>query len=326
MSAILEAENLTVNYRIKGGGFFRHKKVEALTDASFTVNKCDAYGIIGESGCGKSTIANAILGLVPITSGTIRFMGQDLTKMSGKEFRKARLDMQVIFQDSFSSLNPRFNVFQIISEPMQIRGGFTKGEMERRVVELLELVGLSERDINRYPTDFSGGQRQRIGIARAISMNPKLLICDEPVSALDVSVHAQIINLLMDLRERLDITYIFISHNLASVCEICNSMAVMYLGNIMEHGSTRAIFKNPSHPYTKALMSAVLDVNPDAEDKRIILQGGIPSPIDPPKGCRFSGRCIHSSPECEYIKPMPRQLGNDHFAACAKLLAERTLI
>jgi len=323
MSTVLEVENLSVNYKIKGEYFFQSKKVEALTDVSFNVNKNDAFGIIGESGCGKSTIANAILGIVPTTSGIIRFMGQDLTKMSSKEFRKARLDMQVIFQDSFSSLNPRFNVFQIISEPMQIRGGFTKSEMERRVVELLELVGLSERDINRYPTDFSGGQRQRIGIARAISMNPKLLICDEPVSALDVSVHAQIINLLMDLREKLDITYIFISHNLASVREICNTMAVMYLGNIMENGITDEIFKNPAHPYTQALMSAVLDINQDAEDKRIILQGSIPSPINPPKGCRFSGRCIHASPECEDIKPKSQLLRSDHFAACSKIMIRK---
>jgi oligopeptide/dipeptide ABC transporter ATP-binding protein len=275
--------------------------------------------LVGESGCGKSTLANAILGLVPISDGSICFMGRNHTEMSSKEFKKARLDMQVVFQDAFSSLNPRFNVFQIISEPMRIRGGFTKADMECRVVELLEWVGLSERDLSRYPSDFSGGQKQRIGIARAISMEPKLLICDEPVSALDVSVHAQIINLLMDLREKLNITYIFISHNLASVHEICNKMAVMYLGNIMECGDTQEIFNNPKHPYTNALISAVLDTDPDAADKRIILQGDIPSPIDPPSGCRFSGRCLNASPECAVNKPLLQQVGVGHFAACSKI-------
>ena len=314
--SFLSVENLTVNYRVKGDIPFRRKKVEALTDVSLEINKGDAFGIVGESGCGKSTFGNAILGLVPTTRGTINFMGRNLTQMSGKEFRKARLDMQVIFQDPFSSLNPRFTVFQIISEPMKINGGFTKAEMERKVVELLEMVGLTERDINRYPSDFSGGQRQRIGIARAISLNPKLLICDEPVSALDVSVHAQIINLLMDLQEKLDMTYIFISHNLAAVRSICNSMVVMYLGNIMEYGDARKIFDNPQHPYTKALISAVLDSDPDAGDNRIILKGDIPSPIDPPKGCRFSGRCPQASLDCAINKPAFKQIAEDHFTAC----------
>jgi len=319
MSALLEVENLTVNYKIKGDFFFQRKNVEALTDVSFSMNKGDAYGIVGESGCGKSTLANAILGLVPVTGGSINFMGKDLTKMTSREFKKARLDMQVIFQDSFSSLNPRFSIYQVISEPMQIRGCFSKKEMERRVIQLLEWVGLSERDINRYPSDFSGGQKQRIGIARAISMNPKLLICDEPVSALDVSVHAQIINLLMDLREKLDVSYIFISHNLASVREICNSMAVMYLGNIMENGDTKQIFDNPKHPYTKALMSAVLDTDPDSKDRRIILKGDIPSPINPPKGCRFSGRCPNASAECGVKKPTQHLVQAGHSVCCGLL-------
>jgi len=318
-NTLLEAKNLTVNYRVKGALPFTGKKVEALTDVSLTINKGDSFGIVGESGCGKSTFGNAVLGLVPTTSGSINFMGKDLTKMSGREFNKARLNMQVIFQDPFSSLNPRFNVYQIITEPMRIRGGFSNDEMAHRAVELLEWVGLSERDLNRYPSDFSGGQKQRIAIARAISMSPKLLICDEPVSALDVSVHAQIINLLMDLRKKLDITYIFISHNLAAVRSICNYMAVMYLGNIMEYGNAHTIFDNPRHPYTQALISAVLNTDPDARDTRIILKGDIPSPIDPPKGCRFSGRCPNAAAGCATMKPALRKMGEGHFAACHNL-------
>jgi len=318
-NVLLEAKDLTVNYRVKGALPFMGKKVEALTDVSLTINKGDAFGIVGESGCGKSTFGNAVLGLVPTTSGTINFMGNNLTKMSSGQFKKARLDMQVIFQDPFSSLNPRFNVYELISEPMRIRGGFSKDEMERRTVELLEWVGLSERDINRYPSDFSGGQKQRIAIARAISMNPKLLICDEPVSALDVSVHAQIINLLMDLRKKLDMTYIFISHNLAAVRSICNSMAVMYLGNIMEYGNARTIFDNPRHPYTQALISAVLNTDPNAMDARIILKGDIPSPIDPPKGCRFSGRCPNAKATCATSKPPLKKIAEGHFVACHNL-------
>jgi len=313
---LLSADNLTVNFRSKAGPLLRRKKVEALTDVSLSINKGDAYGIVGESGCGKSTFANAILGLVPVTSGSIRFMGLDLTGMRRSEFRAARLDMQMIFQDPFSSLNPGFSVYQIISEPMRIRGGFTKQELEKRVIELLEMVGLSERDINRYPSDFSGGQRQRIGIARSISLNPKLLICDEPVSALDVSVHAQIINLLMDLRDKLDMTYIFISHNLAVIKSVCNAFACMYLGNIMERGDTEKIFAGPAHPYTKALISAVLTADPDAADTRIILKGDIPSPIDPPAGCRFSGRCPDASPECVKVKPDMKEISENHFVAC----------
>jgi len=316
--AFLSAENLTVNFRAKSGVPFRRKMIEALTDVTIRVNKGDAYGIVGESGCGKSTFANAVLGLVPVTGGSIHFMGRNLTSMPRSEFRKARLDMQVIFQDPFSSLNPRFSVYQIISEPMRIRGGFSKPEMVKRVVELLEMVGLSERDINRFPSDFSGGQRQRIGIARSISLHPKLLICDEPVSALDVSVHAQIINLLLDLRDELDMTYVFISHNLAAVKGVCNSMACMYLGNIMEYGDTEKIFDDPLHPYTKALISAVLTPDPDAADNRIILSGDIPSPIDPPAGCRFSGRCPEASADCASVKPEMREVGDGHFVACLK--------
>ena len=317
--SLLSVENLTVNFKVKGSLPFRRKTVEAVSNLSLEIRQGDTFGVVGESGCGKSTLGNAILGLVPVTGGKIHFMGRCLTDMSNREFRKARLNMQAIFQDPFSSLNPRFDVFQIISEPMAIAGGYTKGEMEKRVVGLLEMVGLTERDINRYPSDFSGGQRQRIGIARAISLNPKLLICDEPVSALDVSVHAQIINLLMELREKLDITYVFISHNLAAVRSICNSMVVMYLGNVMEYGDARKIFESPRHPYTRALISAVLDTDPDSADRRIILKGDIPSPIDPPKGCRFSGRCPIGAEECEGVKPPLEQVDEGHFVACGRL-------
>ncbi|HWQ57517.1 MAG TPA: oligopeptide/dipeptide ABC transporter ATP-binding protein [Clostridia bacterium] len=316
---LLAIDGLSVHFPVRGGLPFARKKVEALTDVSLTVNRGDTFGIVGESGCGKSTLANAILGLVEPQSGSIRFMGRDLLAMNRRDFRRARLDMQLIFQDPFSSLNPRFNVYQIISEPMRIKGGFTREEMEKRVVELLHQVGLSERDLCRYPSDFSGGQKQRIGIARAISLGPELLLCDEPVSALDVSVHAQILNLLAELQGKLGMTYLFISHNLATVRNFCNAMAVMYLGNVMERGDARAIFRDPRHPYTKALISAVLDVVPGAQSKRIILQGDIPSPIDPPRGCRFSGRCPQALAECATTKPPLVEVGKNHFAACINM-------
>jgi oligopeptide/dipeptide ABC transporter ATP-binding protein len=239
-----------------------------------------------------------------------------MNNVTRKEFIELRRDMQMIFQDPYSSLNPRFNVYNIVAEPFVIRGGFAKEQIRKRVERLIELVGLSKDDLYRYPSDFSGGQRQRIGIARAIALNPEFLVCDEPVSALDVSVHAQILNLLMDLQKELGLTYLFISHNLAVVKKICSNLAVMYLGRIVEYGSAAAIFKNPFHPYTRALMSAVLDIDIENKRERIILKGEIPSPIDPPIGCRFSSRCFESNTYCGEKSVELIEVEPNHFVAC----------
>ncbi len=318
LKPIIKIENLNVNFPVKGGLPFMSKKtIQAVTDLSLEIYPGETFGVVGESGCGKSTLANAMIGMIRPTSGKVLFKDKDLFSLNRNDFKETRRDMQMIFQDPFSSLNPRFSVFQIISEPMYIRGGYTKKEMEERVVELLKLVGLSEKDIDRYPSDFSGGQKQRIGIARAISLDPDFLICDEPVSALDVSVHAQILNLLIDLQEKLGMTYVFISHNLAVVKNVCDRILVMYLGKVMESGSTKAIYKNPLHPYTNALLSAILDL--DIKREKTILKGDIPSPIDPPKGCRFWQRCPYAMVGCK-DKPAPLiEVEANHFVSCHKV-------
>ncbi len=314
---LVRVEDLSVYFPVRGGvPFARKKQVKAVNHVSLCVPKGETFGLVGESGCGKSTLANAIRGMVKPTGGKIYFKDQELTALPPKALRQARRDMQMIFQDPFSSLNPRFDVYRLISEPMLIRGGYTKAEMEARVVELLGLVGLSADDLHRYPSDFSGGQRQRIGIARAISLNPEFLVCDEPVSALDVSVHAQILNLLMDLQKRLGMTYLFISHNLAVVKDICPSVAVMYLGSVMETGVTKTIFRNPLHPYTQSLLSAVLDVDVDSRKQRIILKGEIPSPIDVPAGCPFCTRCPKATDRCRSEQPKPVLAEPGHFVCC----------
>ncbi|MFA5037234.1 MAG: oligopeptide/dipeptide ABC transporter ATP-binding protein [Candidatus Izemoplasmatales bacterium] len=316
-SPILELKNLTVNFPVKGGLPFTPKKwIQAVSDVSLQIESGETFGIVGESGCGKSTIGNAMVGMVRPTSGSVIFKGSNLNTLSRSEFKETRRHMQMIFQDPYSSLNPRFTVYQIISEPLYIQGGATKEQMTERVVELLKLVGLSEKDLYRYPSDFSGGQRQRIGIARAIILNPDFLICDEPVSALDVSVHAQILNLLMELQDKLKITYVFISHNLAVVKNICEHMVVMYLGKVMESGTTEAIYNNPKHPYTKALISAVLDIDLEHSQKRILLKGDIPSPINPPKGCRFWQRCPYAMKGCIDHPAEMVEIEPNHFVAC----------
>ena len=313
---IIETEHLSVHFPVKGGLPFRKKYVKAVSDVSLKIRRGETYGLVGESGCGKSTFANALLGMVEPTDGKVIFEGQDLNALKKKEFRELRRNMQMIFQDPFSSLNPRFDLLQIIGEPMVIRGGYTPEEIEERVVELLELVGLSKEDLHRYPSAFSGGQRQRIGIARAIILNPSFLVCDEPVSALDVSVHAQILNLLNELQKERKMTYLFISHNLAVVKSICDHMAVMYLGKVMECGSTQAIYQNTLHPYTQALLSAVLDIDMDNKRERTVLHGDIPSPINPPPGCRFCKRCPKAMPICSQIEPELFEIEPDHMIAC----------
>lgn len=314
---LVKVENLKVHFPVKGGLPFTKKKfVKAVDGVSIEIHAGETFGLVGESGCGKSTLGNAILGMQKPTEGRIYFKDQDLNALPRKEFKDLRRGMQMIFQDPFSSLNPRFDVYHIIAEPMQIRGGMTDEEIRARVSELLHLVGLSDDDMPRYPSDFSGGQRQRIGIARAIALNPEFLVCDEPVSALDVSVHAQILNLLMDLQKELGITYLFISHNLAVVKDICSHVAVMYLGSMMETGETQKIFKRPMHPYTRSLLSAVLTVDVDNAPQRIILEGDIPSPINTPPGCPFSTRCPYAKEECKKSKPELTELEPGHFVAC----------
>ncbi len=317
---IMVLENLSVDFPVKGAlPFQKRKLIQAVTDVSLTIASGETFGIVGESGCGKSTIANAMVGMVKPTGGKVIFKGKDLFSLPREEFKELRRDMQMIFQDPFSSLNPRFNVYQIISEPMFIRGGSTPDEMKARVIELLKLVGLSEKDLYRHPSDFSGGQRQRIGIARAIILNPDFLICDEPVSALDVSVHAQILNLLMELQEQLKMTYVFISHNLAVVKNLCDQMIVMYLGKVMESGATKAIYANPLHPYTNALLTAVLDIDIDNQRERVLLEGDIPSPIDPPKGCRFYQRCPFAMAGCKHVAAPLVEVEPNHFVSCHKI-------
>lgn len=313
---IVKAENLSVHFPVKGSNPFKRKYVKAVSDVSLEIRRGETFGLVGESGCGKSTFANALLGILKPTDGKVIFEGKDLNGLPKKEFKELRRGMQMIFQDPFSSLNPRFDLLEIIGEPMVIRGGYTPQEIEDRVVEMLELVGLSRHDLHRYPSDFSGGQRQRIGIARAIILNPSFLVCDEPVSALDVSVHAQILNLLDEIRKKSGLTYLFISHNLAVVKSICDHMAVMYLGKVMECGSTAKIYNNTLHPYTKALLSAVLDIDVDNKRERVILQGDIPSPIDPPPGCRFCQRCPNAMEICSKVAPKLVEIEEDHMIAC----------
>ena len=316
---LVTVENVSVDFAVRGA-FGRKKRVHAVSGVSLSIPRGKTFGLVGESGCGKTTLANAMLGLVPVSSGAVRFEGRAITGVPAAEKRLIRRDMQMIFQDPFSSLNPRFDVLQIVSEPLLIRGGFTRDEMTARSLELLDLVGPPESSLHRHPSDFSGGQRQRIGIARALALNPKFLVCDEPVSALDVSVHAQIMNLLMDLQKELSITYLFISHNLAVVRDICDSVAVMYLGKVVETGRTQTIFDDPLHPYTRSLLSAVLDVDADSGKRRVVLEGDVPSPINLPSGCRFHTRCPCAGESCDTREHELLKAGEDHYVSCRHFL------
>lgn len=314
---LLEMADVSVHFPVKRTyPFSKRRWIQAVTDVSLHISEGETFGIVGESGCGKSTLANAMIGMIRPTAGTVRFQGDDLFALKPRAFKAARRNMQMIFQDPFSSLNPRFTVYDIIREPSYVRGGASEAVMKSKVLELLRLVGLDEEDLYRYPSDFSGGQRQRIGIARAIILNPKFLVCDEPVSGLDVSVHAQILNLLMEIQQSRNLTYVFISHNLAVVKNICQHMLVMYLGKVMEAGESDAVFAHPLHPYTKALLSAILDIDIEGSRDRIILEGDIPSPIDPPKGCRFWQRCPFAMIGCETIPAGLVEVERGHQVAC----------
>ncbi|MDV2684313.1 dipeptide ABC transporter ATP-binding protein [Alkalihalophilus lindianensis] len=315
--ALLEVNGLKKYFDVRGG--FLSKKVaevKAVDDVSFTVYEGEILGIVGESGCGKSTTGKSILRLIEPTEGEVKFEGRDVTKLSDEEMRKLRRDMQIIFQDPYASLNPRHTIERIISEPLLVHGMGTKEERRKKVAELLEVVGLSSYHANRYPHQFSGGQRQRIGIARALAVNPKLVICDEPVSALDVSVQSQILNLMEDLKDEFKLTYVFIAHDLSVVKHISDRVGVMYLGRMVELSEKDALYDEPKHPYTKALLSAVPVPDPDAKADRVILQGDVPSPSNPPNGCTFHTRCPECMDICKTDRPPLQDVGNNHFVAC----------
>jgi oligopeptide transport system ATP-binding protein len=292
--------------------------VHAVDDVSFYVKKGETLGLVGESGCGKSTTGRAVLQLHRPTSGHVFFEGKDLVALKGEELRKTRQRMQMIFQDPYASLNPRLTVQEIVGEPFLVHHVCDEKEMEDRVKQLLKLVGLNPAFAKRYPHEFSGGQRQRIGVARALALQPALIVCDEPISALDVSIQAQVVNLLEDLQSEFNLTYLFIAHDLSMIRHISNRVAVMYLGVIVELASRDELYAHPLHPYTQALLSAVPIPDPELEEKRqrIILQGEIPSPVNPPSGCRFRTRCPIAAGICSEQRPEWREVGPEHWVAC----------
>ncbi|MGN7175991.1 ABC transporter ATP-binding protein [Cytobacillus sp. SAFR-174] len=314
---ILQVRDLQQYFPIKGGVFGRTvNHVKAVDGVNFTIYEGETVSIVGESGCGKSTTGRAILRLDEPTGGEVIFQGTNLLSKSKREMRSIRKDLQVIFQDPFASLNPRRSVGQTLEEAMGILNVVPKADRRRRAVELLEQVGLKEEHIDRYPHEFSGGQRQRIGIARALAVEPKLIICDEAVSALDVSVQAQVLNLLKKLQKEYGLTYLFISHDLGVVRHISDRIIVMYLGKVVEIAEKKSLFSNPRHPYTQALLSAIPEPNRKKKKERIILKGDVPSPIDPPAGCRFHTRCPLATDLCRQSDPELKSLGEGHQAAC----------
>ncbi|PON19571.1 peptide ABC transporter substrate-binding protein [Candidatus Entotheonella serta] len=314
---LLEIQNLKKHFPIKGGVFSKTiGHVYAVDGISFSLQSGETLGLVGESGCGKSTTGRTILRLIEPTEGSVKFEGQEITDLDKSNMRSLRREMQIIFQDPYASLNPRMTVGSIIGEPLEIHKIAKGSEKEDQVASLLEKVGLRSEDMRKYPHEFSGGQRQRIGIARALGLNPKLIVCDEPVSALDVSIQAQVINLLEDLQEEFGLSYLFIAHNLNVVEHISNRVAVMYLGKIVELTTDTELYANPQHPYTEALLSAVPVPDPTVEKRRIILQGDVPSPINPPSGCHFHTRCPYKEKICEEEVPEFKDIGDGHWVAC----------
>jgi oligopeptide/dipeptide ABC transporter ATP-binding protein len=314
---LLETKDVVKHYPITGGVFLRQiASVKAVDGVTLNILPGETLGLVGESGCGKSTLGRLILRLEEPTSGDILFQGESILGYEPKQMRALRQEMQIIFQDPFSSLNPRKNVSHIVGEPLYVHGMTNRHERESRVLELLEVVGLKREHMRRYPHQFSGGQRQRIGVARALALNPKLIICDEAVSALDVSIRGQVINLLQDLQEEFGLTYLFISHDLSVVEHISDRVAVMYLGKLVELADSETLYKIPLHPYTQALLSAAPIPDPKRKRNRVVLSGDVPSPIDPPSGCRFHTRCPYAKDICSQQEPPLREVRPKHFAAC----------
>lgn len=315
--ALLEIKNLK-KYFTKGGGFLGGTKLitKAVDDVTFTINKGETFGLVGESGCGKSTTGRAIIRLYEPTAGQVIYGGTDITKLSDKQLLPFRKEMQMIFQDPYASLNSRMTVSDIIGEAIDIHKLATGKARTEIISNLLDKVGLKPEHASRYPHEFSGGQRQRIGIARALAVQPKFIVCDEPISALDVSIQAQVVNMLEDLQSEFDLTYLFIAHDLSMVKHISNKIGVMYLGQLVETADANELYKNPQHPYTQALLSAIPVPNPRTEKTRIMLEGDVPSPINPPSGCRFRTRCKYCMEKCAETEPKLQEIAPNHFVAC----------
>jgi oligopeptide transport system ATP-binding protein len=320
-SPLVKIDNLSKSFPIKGGIFSRViAEVKAVQDVSLEIKKGETLGLVGESGCGKSTLGRCIIRLIEPSLGRIEFDGKDITNLQKKELRALRRKMQIIFQDPYASLNPRMTVGNIVSEPLIIHDLCeTRKDRDDRVHELLETVGMRKEAMTRYPHEFSGGQRQRIGIARALAVEPQFIVCDEPVSALDVSIQAQVVNLLMDLQQKFGLTYLFIAHDLKVVEHISNRVAVMYLGKIAELAEAEDLYRNPQHPYTKALLSAIPVPDPRANKDRVILTGDVPSPINPPAGCFFHPRCPIAESQCQQKSPVLKNTSALHHVACLKV-------
>ena len=315
--SLVEVKNLVKHFPIRGGVFLKEiASVKAVDDVSLTIGEGETLGLVGESGCGKTTLGRLILRLEEPSSGEVFFQGKNILLLDKEQMRSLRKDMQIIFQDPFSSLNPRKTVSHIVGEPLLVHGLRSRREREKRALELLRVVGLRREHMRRYPHQFSGGQRQRIGVARALALHPKLMVCDEAVSALDVSIQAQVLNLLKDLQVEFGLTYLFISHDLAVVEHVSDRLAVMYLGKIVELAESFQIYQSPLHPYTQALLSASPVPDPAFRRGRIILKGDVPSPIDPPSGCRFHTRCLYAEDICTQKEPQLREARENHLTAC----------
>ena len=307
---LLEVRNLKKYFQTPGG------TLHAVDGVNFTIEKGKTLGVVGESGCGKSTLGRVILHLLSSTDGQILFHGEDITNVSAKELKHLQRKMQIIFQDPFASLNPRMTVSEIIREPLLVTKMLPKDQIDRRVKEMMDTVGLAQRLTNSYPHELDGGRRQRIGVARALVLNPEFIVCDEPVSALDVSIQAQIINLLLDLQKDMGLTYMFITHDLSVVKYVSHDICVMYLGQLVEKSPAVELFRNPTHPYTKALLSAIPIPDVDYRKERILLKGELSSPINPKPGCRFAVRCNYARPECSRVNPELKEISPGHFVAC----------
>lgn len=315
--ALIEVKNLVKYYPVRGGLLQRVvANVKAVDGVSFVIKEGETLGLVGESGCGKTTVGRTLLRLIPATDGEVFYNGQDILSMRANDLKALRRDMQIIFQDPYSSLDPRVPVGESIAEGMLVHGIGDRRERNRKVQQMLKKVGLEEYHARRYPHEFSGGQRQRIGIARALILNPKFIVADEPVSALDVSIQSQVLNILRELQGEFGLTYLFIAHNLSVVEHISDRVAVMYLGKMVELATRDDLFSNPLHPYTQALMSAIPVPDPNLKRERIILTGDVPSPLNPPAGCRFHPRCPVAVERCSHDEPVFKDYGNEHFVAC----------